>query len=189
MQKRYIHRKLFSYRYPKLTVLLIISIITYVVFSKPIVQGFFTHLGNLSYLGILIGGILFSFGFTTPIAIGVFLVSNPSNIYLAAIIGGLGAMLSDLFILSVIRATLMDEFRLLEKTKIIKESERLFKSKIHGKIKLYLLFVFAGIIIASPLPDELGVGILAGFTRIRVWVMAIISFAFNSLGILVMLCL
>jgi uncharacterized membrane protein YdjX (TVP38/TMEM64 family) len=47
----------------------------------------------------------------------------------------------------------------------------------------------AGFFIASPLPDEIGVSLLAGFTRIEEKKFALVSFALNTLGIIVLLAL
>jgi uncharacterized membrane protein YdjX (TVP38/TMEM64 family) len=58
---------------------------------------------------------------------------------------------------------------------------------ISARFRHYLVYAFAGLIIASPLPDELGVALLAGFTHIKPWKFAIISYVCNTLGILIML--
>jgi uncharacterized membrane protein YdjX (TVP38/TMEM64 family) len=150
-------------------------------------MNYVSSLGDFGYFDIFIAGICFSFGFSTPFAIGFFIISNPSNILLAALIGGLGALVSDLLIFKIIRFSFMDEFKRLKKSRPIVEVDRMLDSHwIHG-VKNYLLFVFAGLVIASPLPDELGVSMLAGLTRIKVYLLAIISFIMNSFGIFIML--
>jgi len=180
-------KRLFKFRYPKLLALLIISVLSYFIFSNPSIQEFFQNLNGLSYLGNFVGGILFSFGFSTPIAIGIFLVSEPENIYIASLIGGFGALMSDLFIFKIIRFSFMDEFKRLEKTEPIRKINKLLSTKFLHRIKNYLLYAFAGLIIASPLPDELGVSMLAGLTKIKIQVLAIISFIMNTVGIFIML--
>lgn len=180
-------KRLFKYRYPKLTLLIVFSILAYFVFSDYRVGGFISNLGELKYLGIFIGGLLFSFGFTTPFAIGFFVIANPDNILLSALIGGFGAFISDLFIFKIIRFSFMDEFRRLEKTKPLKEIIDLAEKDLSYRFRHYLLYVVAGIIIASPLPDELGVTMLAGLSHIKPWAFSLISFTMSSIGILIML--
>ena len=51
------------------------------------------------------------------------------------------------------------------------------------------MYAFVGILIASPLPDEIGVIMLAGLTKINFKILAIISFILNTLGILIILSL
>lgn len=180
-------KRLFTFRYPKLFLLVLFSIISYVIFSDASVQSSVAGLNNLSYLGIFIAGLLFSFGFSTPFAVGFFIVAQPENIFFAAIIGGAGAMLSDLTIFKIIKFSFMDEFKRLEKTPLIKEFNIIFKHEFSTRIKLYLLYAVAGLVIASPLPDEIGVSMLAGLTKIKPLMLAIISFIMNAFGILVML--
>jgi hypothetical protein len=178
---------LFGYKYPKLTGLVLAIILAYVIFSNPFVAGFISGLGNWGYLGVFITGLFFSFGFTSPFAAGFFITLNPGNIWLAAFLGGFGAMLSDLFIFNIIRFSFMDEFKRLERTKVLKRVEHYFENGLAKKIKIYLLYVFAGFLIASPLPDEAGVIILAGLSRIKQSTLAVISLICNTLGILVLL--
>lgn len=179
-------RVVFHFHYRKLFLLVLVALIAYFIFRNPEVQGFVSSLGKLEYLGIFIAGMLFTFGFTTPFAVGFFVVLNPSNPFLVALIGGVGALVGDLFIFSVIRFSFIDEFKRLEKTSVIKGIRNEMKTHFSHRVRLYILYALAGIIIASPLPDEAGVIMLAGLTNIRAKVMASISFLFNSLGIFIM---
>lgn len=161
--------------------------IAYIVFSDPRVGGFVNSLGNYGYLGNFVAGMLFSFGFTTPFAVGFFLVYKTNNILLTAIIGGIGALISDLLIFKIVKFSFINEFRRLKRTERIQELNWLINYEFGHKIRNYLLFIFAGMVIASPLPDELGVIMLAGLTKIRIKSFMIISFLFNTLGIYIML--
>jgi hypothetical protein len=180
-------KRLFRFRYPKLVLLIVFSILAYYIFSNDAVQEFVYGLNRLSYLGIFIAGVFFSFGFSTPFSTGFFLIASPDNIFIAAIIGGFGAMLADLSIFKLIKISFMDEFRRLEKTKLLREFNGVFHQKFLVHVKLYILYACAGIIIASPLPDEIGVSMLAGLTRIKASVLSVISFVMNTLGILLLL--
>ena len=48
----------------------------------------------------------------------------------------------------------------------------------------WITFLAGGLILASPLPDELGVAVL-GFSKMRLKYFALLSFVFNFLGIAV----
>jgi hypothetical protein len=181
-------RLIFHFPYKKLLILVILSIIAYFIFRNPDVTGFVASLGELEYLGIFIAGMFFTFGFTTPFAIGFFVILNPTNPLLVAIIGGVGALVGDLLIFSFIRFSFIDEFKRLEKTRVIKGIRNEIKLHFSHRARLYFLYALAGIIIASPLPDEAGVTMLAGLTHIKIKVMAVISFVFNTIGILI-ICL
>jgi len=51
------------------------------------------------------------------------------------------------------------------------------------------LYVFAGILIATPLPDEAGVTILSGLTRINLYILGITAFILHSFMIFILLAL
>ncbi len=175
------------FKYWKLSLFVVLVFAAYYLFSIPSVDGFVKSLGDFSYIGAFIGGLMFSFGFTTPFAIGFFVNLAPSNIYATALIGGAGALISDLLIFRIIRFSFQDEFDALKKEHLFKEFSELINHTIGKKIKSYLALAFAGFLIASPLPDEAGITILAGVTRIKEWQIGVISFVFNSIGILVFL--
>ena len=176
---------IFHFQYRKLLILGILAILSYLIFRNPGVQEFVASLEELEYLGVFIAGMLFTFGFTTPFAIGFFIILNPTNPFLVALIGGVGAVMGDLLIFSLIRFSFMDEFERLEKTRIIRSVGNEIKQHFSRKARLHLLYALAGLIIASPLPDEVGVTMLAGLTHIKPNVMIAISFLFNTLGIFV----
>ena len=70
---------------------------------------------------------------------------------------------------------------------IEKRMALLIEKKLKHKLKVYLMYAIAGIIIASPLPDEAGIIMLAGLTKIKMHNLAILSFLFNTLGIIIIL--
>ena len=180
-------KRLFKFKYPKIIALIITIILAYIIFSNPKVGEFVSHLGALSYLGTFLAGMLFSFGFTAPFSAGFFITLNPANIWLAGIVGGFGAMCSDLLIFKLIRFSFKDEIKNLKKEKISREVENLVNKTLSNKIRIYIMYAIAGITIASPLPDEAGVIMLAGLTKIKPKILALISFLLNTAGILVLL--
>src|SRR3989338_3380810 len=133
-------KRLFKFKYPKLFILLVAIIASCFIFSNSNIIEIVKNLETLSYFGIFLAGLLFSFGFTTPFAIGFFLIVNTANIFLAAIIGGLGALLSDFIIFRIIKVSFIDEFNSLEKTRPLKYIINLTKNHIPTKIKIYLLY-------------------------------------------------
>lgn len=182
-------KRLFKFKYPKIMLLILAIIMAYILFRNPFVNSFISHLGTLSYIGIFFAGMLFSFGFTAPFAVGFFITLNPSNIWIAGIIGGFGALMSDLVIFNTIKLSFEDEFEKLRNSKTFVNISNLIERNLNHKIKIYLMYAFAGILIASPLPDEVGVTMLAGLTTISAKNLVPISFILNTLGILILLML
>jgi len=171
-------------KFPKLTFLGLGYIIIYFVY----VLGYFDAMNQLAlfseYAQAFIAGLFYSYGFTSGIAVA-FLVSisdNLASVTIAAI-AGVGALISDLLIFNFIRHSFMDEIKMLGQTKYIKA----LLNATPNVLKKYLSPLLAIIVIASPLPDELGVSMFAGLTKISKAKFIMISFMLNSLGILVIL--
>jgi len=182
MPKIHLHLK-----YPKLLLLLLMILLSYFIFKNPLVANEISKLQSLSYLGIFIAGLFFTFGFSAPFAIGFLIVSNSQNIFLAAVLGGVGALVSDMLIFKFIKFSFMDEFEKLEKTKIVREGVFVVKNHFKKRVVHYILYAFAGIFIVTPLPDELAIIMLAGLTSIKPKILAVISFVLHTLAIYLIL--
>lgn len=180
-------KKMFSFRYPKLFILIILILLAYYIFSQPFISGWIELFNKLGHFGVFISGILTALGFTAPFGVGLLSKINPSNILIATVIAGLGATIADLMIFKSIKFSFMDEFKKLEKTKIIKEIEHIVKKNKFVLVRHYLLYVFAGVVLATPLPDELGVSMLAGLTTIKPLKLALIGFVLHSSAIFIIL--
>ena len=157
--------------------------LAYYLFSRPEVLSWVANLSQFNYLGIFISGIFLSLGFSTALSIGFFLASNPEIIIIAAVLGGLGAMIGDFIIFKSIKFSFMDEFKELEKNSAVHKIEEIVKEKKHVVIWHYLLYIFAGLALATPLPDELGVAMLAGLTTIKPLKLIAISFLVHTASI------
>ena len=101
---------------------------------------------------------------------------NPLEI---ALIAGVGSVVGDTMIFQFVRTKgLVDEvkhfFHYFGSDKL--------KHLIHTKYFGWTLPVIGAIIVASPLPDELGVGLM-GISHMTTWKFMIVSFLLNSLGI------
>ena len=186
-----VHKKVpfLKFKYPKLFILVICILAAYFLFSNPIVQSSINTLQEFRYLGLFVAGMLFAFGFSAPFAVGFFITLQPQSIILAGLIAGMGALFSDILIFRFIKISFMDEFEELKKTKIILNTQKAMNKGFGLRISNYLLYAFAGILIASPLPDEVGVTMLAGLTKIKAYVLATISFILNTFGIIIILLL
>ncbi|MFH1105589.1 MAG: hypothetical protein V1731_00035 [Candidatus Aenigmatarchaeota archaeon] len=176
-----------SIRYRNLIVLFATTAIAVKLLISPEVAAFIDSLGPLGYAGVLVAGAFFTYMFTTPIATAaLFMLSGNLDPLLVGLIGGAGAMVSDLIILKLVRRSISlfdGDIRRMRKFANDHNPVRMNKKNhLWGRVKKYLTFVLAGFIIASPLPDEIGVAML-GASNIKTWKFMAFSFAFNSLGI------
>ena len=130
------------------------------------------------------------YGFTAAPATSVLLIiAKEQNIFLSALIAGLGALVGDLILFKFIKYS----FSFAEEIKEIKH-EKVYvylSGKINGKMpslfKKYLAVVFAGFLIASPLPDEVGVSLLAFSNKISTKIFSVLAYSLNTIGIFVVL--
>lgn len=173
---------------PKLLIIALAAILAYWSFSLVTVQSFFHSPGGLGYVSVFGGGMLFAFGFGAPFGVAILVsIANDVNIFVAAIVGGLGALLSDYVLFRFIRVTFTDEVDRLKKSKPISFVNGVVREYLPPKVVFYISAGIAGFVIASPLPDEIGVTILSFMADVRVRTFAIISFLLNTIGILVVL--
>lgn len=172
-------------KYPRFFALALTIIIAILIFSneKIISPENFRILEN--YLSSFTLGVLYAYGFTAAIATGALLViAKQQNIFIAGIIAGLGALVGDLLIFKFVRGTFNEELNELKKIKAIKKARKFLNehATLNGAIPL-----IAYIIIASPLPDEIGVSMLAMYRDTSTKAFSIISFILNTIGIFIVL--
>lgn len=181
------HRRI---KYPKLLLLLFTIIIAVLLFYEgrnyaPLHE----FIVSMGYAGTFIAGFFYAYGFTAAPATAVLLVlAKEQNIFLAVLIGGIGALLSDLAIFLFIRHSFMDEIRRLEREKIVRFIEKEEKALL-GHYYTHILPALAGFLIASPLPTEIGVTLMAGIKRISVRRFMLAAYLLHSAGIFVILAI
>jgi len=174
----------FRIKYPKFILLILTFILAYIIFKESDFLPFHNFLLSLNYLGTFLSGLFFTYGFTAAPATALLLIlAKEQNIFLASIIAGLGALIGDLTIFKVIRFSFKDEIKKLSKEKIVAK----FNSRIPDIVKKYFIPVAAGFIIASPLPDEIGISLLATSKIVSTKVFSLMSYLLNTIGILIIL--
>ena len=167
----------------------------YILRYKPIVN-FIQNLTYLGYLAALALGMLFTYALTSvPASAALYNLGSQFNPLLIAFIGAFGSVISDYLIFRFVRDKLIDEIKLLseEVNRVTRPVSDLFlpknllvilwKSVSRSKVWKTIIPVIAGFIIASPLPDELGVA-LFGASKFEPKKFVIISYFLNFLGIL-----
>lgn len=178
-------RILFRITYPKLLIFLCTIVIAYLIFHGRDTLPFHNILLTSGYVGTFISGFFYAYGFgAAPATSLIMIITQNQNIFLAAFIGGLGALLSDLFIFKLVKTSFKDEILRLERTKILRMLEKASK-KIFGVFNQFVLITVASIFIASPLPTELGTAMLASLEHISIKKFAVIAFVLHTMGIFV----
>lgn len=136
---------------------------------------------GLGYVGSFVAGIFFTSIFTTaPSVVVLGEIGRFYSPFINALCGAGGAVIGDLIMFRFVR----DDFsrhvaELLAHTRVHKRLFALVKMRSFR----WVAFVLGGLVIASPLPDELGITLL-GLARIKPAWFVVVSFVFNFVGIL-----
>ena len=178
------HKK---FKYKNLVVLFISIAIALALWQIESFHEFLLDLGMAGDLGAFIAGILFVWIFTMPTALLILLTLSQSGTLSPieiGIIAGAGAVLGDLVIFKFVRDGLSSEIEELYQEYGPKHLQHVLNSKYFH----WTLPIIGAIMIASPLPDELGVSLL-GISKMRSYNFILLSFFLNSLGIYTIIAL
>lgn len=157
----------------------------FLLLDTSIIQNLIRGIGGLGYLGAFLAGMFFVSTFTVaPAGVVLFQLAKELAPLEVALFAGLGGMVADYAI-----------FRFL-KDRVFEELKPVFM-RIGGLRLSELLAtpffawsapVLGAILIASPLPDEIGIGLL-GISKLKHWQFLGLSFILNASGILFILLL
>ena len=150
-------------KYPKLSLFIVSVILVYVIFSGLAFKPLHDALVFMGYFGIFLAGLLYPFALTSAAGTGILLIlAKEQNFLLAGVIAGIGALVSDIFLFLFVTHSFSDEVQKLSKEKFVRTINRL----IPDSIRVYLLAAFAGLLIASPLPTEIGILLMTSIKSI-----------------------
>ena len=139
--------------------LVILSVFIAIILAKTgALKDLITSTQEVRFIGSFISGILFVSVFTAaPATVALGEIAQSNSVITVAIIGGLGALIGDFIIFRFVKDRVSQHFSYLIK---VSKSERFFSI---FKLRLFRWIIpFVGaLIIASPLPDEIGVAMLA----------------------------
>jgi len=162
--------------------IMVFSIIIAIILAKTgALASILTSTQEWRLLGSLVAGIFFVSIFTAaPAGVVLFEIAAVNSIWEVALFGGIGALIGDLIIFRFIKDGLSEDIHwLIRKTK----QERL-TSIFRLKLFRWLIPFIGALIVASPLPDEIGLAMM-GLSKMKMSVFIPISFALNFFGILI----
>jgi|SRR3990167_425423 len=147
--------------------------------TTPILDTVIAELGQLGYLGAFLVGIFFVSTFTVaPAALILFRLAESLTAWEVAVLAGLGAVIGDLVIFRFLKDRVFVELRPL----FLKLGRPYLKILFRSPHFAWLLPMLGAFIIASPLPDEVGVGLM-GLSRIKQWQFFFVALSLNIAGI------
>jgi len=158
-------------------------ILTLVLLQIPFFHEMIAALGKFGYIGALIGGILFVSVFTA--APGLLLLLTLAETHPAlplAIVAGIGGVFGDFIILSMLSNHANETLKSFKNNDGIMKTVRILR---HTKYRFFLT-VLGAIIIASPLPDELGLSLM-GLSKMKRSTFLWLTFSLNAIGVYILL--
>lgn len=158
-----------------------LSLLVAVLLSRSsALESLVTRIGETRLIGSFLAGILFTSIFSAvPAAVLLGELAQANSVWLVALTGALGAVAGDFVIFRFVRDRLTEDM-----LSLLRQRKRRFKKILRLPSARWVLAIVGFLVVASPLPDELGIALL-GVAQTRHRVFFLISFVANFLGILV----
>lgn len=172
------HRYAFLYKDLGIILLSILFAITLV--KTGVIPRLLALMQGFEFLGSFVAGMFFTSVFTTPPAIAALgEIARDTGILSTVLLGAAGAVIGDLIIFRFVKDRVAEHIML-----ILEHESGTKRTRLLMRYKFFRWFTFlaGGLIIASPLPDELGVSLL-GLSHVKTKYFVVLSFVFNALGI------
>ena len=168
-----------SYKYKNLTVLFLSLLIAFFAFRIESFHTFLLQLGNFGYIGAFVAGVLFVSTFTVATGAVILLVlAEQLSAIEIGLVAGLGAVVGDMLIFRFVKDTILEEITPIYHTLGGKHVTAI----LHSRYFSWSLPVIGAIIIATPLPDEIGVSLM-GIAKMNTYTFFLLAFVLNAVGI------
>ncbi len=165
----------------KHTTFVIVSLILFILLlDTSFMVTAFDTLSKLGYAGVFIGGVLFVSVFTAVPAVVLLISFTDLNPVLLSMVAGLGAMVGDFIILQFVEDKVAYELKPIAYKFKIPQAISYLQGR---KSTLGLVRLIGAFIIASPLPDEIGIGLL-GMGKLNKISFLLTCYLLNTVGIL-----
>lgn len=139
-----------------------------------------TSTKELELIGSFIAGMFFTSVFTTaPAMVTLGEIAQVQSLVLVALFGAAGAVVGDLIIFRFVKDRVSEHLMAISKEQ---GGARRMKSLLKRKFFRGFTFFLGGLIIASPLPDEIGISLM-GISKMKLPLFVALSFMFNFIGI------
>jgi hypothetical protein len=167
------------WKYKNLTLLITSVAVAFFLSRFEPFHVFLLSFGDYGYIGAFLAGFLFVSSFTVATGALILLVLaerlSPIEI---GVVAGLGAVVGDITIFRFVKDNLISEIKPLYN----RFGGKHLTAVVHTRYFSWTLPVLGAIIIASPLPDEIGVSLM-GLSKMKTYKFLLLSFGLNAIGI------
>ncbi len=173
------------WKYKNTAFLVLSLIVLFLLADTAVTHSLIRQISSFGYFGAFITGILFVSTFTVvPASVVLFHLAQEFNPLLVALCAGVGGVIGDLLIFRFLKDEVFEEVRPLISRFGGSHIAALFRTPYFA----WIVPVIGAIIIASPFPDEVGIGMM-GLSKIKWWQFAILVFVLNTTGIFLIVTL
>lgn len=168
-----------SYKYKGLTLMFGSIILTIFLSKYDFLNEFLFRTRHIPFAGSFIAGILYVS--TSTAALGILILTDLSKELSSieiALLAGLGSAVADFAIFRFFKSDLLSEITPIYN----KLGGRHITKLMHHKSFRWSLPIIGAIIIASPFPDEIGIGLM-GLTKIKNYQFILLCFALDVAGV------
>ena len=161
--------------------------LAFTLIRLPFFTDVILRLGELKYVGAFLGGLMFVSTFTLPLGVMVLLtLTKALPLGMLILFASLGAVAGDMVAFKFIKTRIKSDVEPLYQEIESLVGKNHIKKIIHTKYFAWTLPVIGAFIMASPLPDELGVSLM-GLSNMSARKFAVISWFSHTIGIAVII--
>ena len=180
----------YEWKHKNLIIIFITTAISVYAITTPEIANLIAGSGSFGYLGAFVAGFFFSTMFSAPLAtVALLLLGKVHDPFTVALIAAIGTMMADYIIFKLVRKSIDNLTAEIAELKLFIERHNPIhlspENLLFHRIKMYLVPIAAGLIIASPLPDESAIAMLgaANYDKKKLLVFAFVA---NFIGIFVL---
>lgn len=175
-------------RYPKLILLAVSIFAGYLIYTDQNNFHFHDFFENIGPFGIFCCGLLFAHGFTAgPAIAGLLLIGKTHPFLMSGVLATAGTLIGNVIVYQKLRISYHEEFDSLSQHPLFKWMVNFLDKVTPQFVRRYILPAFAGILTATPLPDEFSVALVHASKGMSVTVFTFVSFVFSAFGVFIIL--
>ncbi len=168
-----------NYKYKGLTLIALSILLTIILSKYNFLNQILFNVRHVPFLGSFLAGILYVSTSTAILGILIILdLSKTLSPIQIAVIAGIGATFADFVLFRFLKDDVLSELTPIYN----KLGGKHLTELMHHKYLRWSLPIVGAIIIASPLPDEIGISLM-GLTKIKSYQFVVLSLILNIIGV------
>ncbi len=175
-------------RYPKLFLLCMSALVGFLVYFDQNNFHFHKIITDSGYIGIFLAGFFLAHGFTMGPAIATLLIiSQTESLLVASVIATVGTVIGSGVFYNLLRISYHSELAELSRMPFFVKLQQWAKKNTPRFVRIHLFPIFAGIISATPLPDEFSVVLIKESEGVSIITFTVVTGIMGIFGVTIVL--